>query len=447
MVNERQLVRYGVQLVELALAAGATGAQASVSFSEGEEVHVRNKCIEKVTRDSGQSVTLYVLVGAHEGTSACESFSKDDLRRTAQEAVAIATASTANPFASLATAEMWPCAMSELPERQRALDLIDPARPLSMLQMKKEALHLEQLLLAEPGVARTETVQVSQSRTTEVRCTSNGFVGVEAATWYSKYASAIAEAANREMNSGGDYHVATHRADLRESEVIARNAGKHARALLGAMPIPTARMPIVFDRDVSTRLLGALLRGIGGTAIYDKSSFLSEKLGEQIFRPGISVIEDPFISRSLRSGLYDNDTVKRSRHQIIQDGVLTMWLTSLESGAKLKIPSTGHAGGVTNAMLSRGTQTPEELIASIPRGLLVTQLMGHGPNMTTGDYSSGAAGLLIENGQIVRPVNEVTIAGNLLEMFRTLIPANDMSDNMGINAPSCLIPEMMVAGR
>ena len=206
-------------------------------------------------------------------------------------------------------------------------------------------------------------------------------------------------------------------------------------------------MPVIFDREMSSSLIGALLWAIYGSSIYDKSSFLFEKLGEQIFRPGIVIVDNPFIPRGRRSRLYDQETVRSKRYHVIDNGVLTMYLTSIESGAKLGIPSTGHASGSSNVTLMRGTQTLEELIGSIDRGLLVTDLLGHGPNIATGDYSSGAAGMLIENGGVTRPVNEVTIAGNLLDMFRMLIPASDMSDDGGtVNAPTCLVGEMTVAG-
>ena len=446
-MNERSLVKYGKNLVSYALKAGATDAEAYVSAGTNEEVRVCNRSVEKVARRSGVTLSLNILIGQREGSSTCESFVKDDLKRTAVEAVAIARASTENPFASLAKEEMWPCTLAELPERQRALDLVDDAGRQSMPAMKSEGLLLDRLLQAESGVARTSIVQITQHQGCSVICNSLGFVGIETYTSYSKHASAIVEAKNGEMNSGGDGHTMIYRSDLRSSEECARRAAFRARALLGATPIPTARMPVIFDRKMSSSLIGALLWAIYGSSIYDKSSFLFEKLGEQIFRPGIVIVDNPFIPRGRRSRLYDQETVRSKRYHVIDNGVLTMYLTSIESGAKLGIPSTGHASGSSNVTLTRGTQTLEELIGSIDRGFLVTDLLGHGPNIATGDYSSGAAGMLIENGEVTRPVNEVTIAGNLLDMFRMLIPASDMSDDGGtVNAPTCLVGEMTVAG-
>ncbi|MDO8521289.1 MAG: metallopeptidase TldD-related protein [bacterium] len=445
-MNEKKLLKYGKDLVASALKAGATDAQAHVSAGDSEEVRVRNGSVELVSRESGVSLSLYVLVGKREGSSSCESLSASDILRTAAEAVAIAKVSTENPFASIAKANMWPCPLGAMGEKERALDRVDDSGRSSIKQLTKEALDLDQLLLDQEGVSKTEIVQVSQSRSMGALCNSAGFLAAKESTSFGRYASAVAEAKDGEMHSGGDGDGAIYLADLRSAEECAQRAAYRARSLLGAKPIPTARMPVIFDRDISPSLLQVLYAAIRGGAVYDKSTFLLGKIGAPIFRRGVYIIEDPFIPRGMKSRLCDSETVRAGRYAIINDGVLTMWTTTIESGAKLKLTSTGHANGPSNVVMYRGMQTKEQMISGITRGLLVTELMGHGPNIVTGDYSAGAAGILIEHGELTRPVNEVTIAGNLLEMFRTLTPASDMSENSGTNAPSCLVDEMTVAG-
>jgi PmbA protein len=186
---------------------------------------------------------------------------------------------------------------------------------------------------------------------------------------------------------------------------------------------------------------------IVGDAVYHQSTFLLNKLHERVFREGVMIVEEPHLPRRLDSQLYDDEGVGSTTWTLVHDGVLTKWITTIESASKLGISPTGHAGGTSNLLLRPSTILRTDMIRDISRGFLVTELMGNGVNIATGAYSVGAEGFLIEHGEIVRPVNKVTIAGNLLDMFRELIPASDLADHpSGANAPSCFIPSMMVAG-
>lgn len=447
-MNEKRMIARAKRLVALAMKAGATAAQCSVSADVTELTSARNGIVDQVVSDEGENISVYVLVGQREGSVHYGLHATgDDLSRAAEDAVAIAKSNTENPHPALAGPELWPCDPRELSRRFRALDPIDPSDPPSGKEKTRIALALDAMIRAEPGIAQTESAKIIHGRMTEAVATSLGFFGAKTGTWYRKVVGAIANGQKKgEMHSGGDWHTTVYFRDLRSDEECVKRAAMRARSLLGATPIPTKRMPVIFDQDVSAALVSAFLDAISGGAIYDKSSFLADALGTLVFRPEVSIIEDPFLPRRLASRLYDDDCVRSCRRMLVDCGVPTTWLTSIESGKKLNIPSTGHAGGVSNVWLTPGVRSRDELIASIPYGFLVTELMGHGPNIVTGDYSSGAAGFLIENGNITRPVNEVTIAANLLEMFRTLVPANDLPCDRRIAVPSCLIREMTVGG-
>jgi PmbA protein len=257
------------------------------------------------------------------------------------------------------------------------------------------------------------------------------------------------------METDYDYTSARHAADLEAAAKIGRCAGERAVKRLNPRKVTTRRVPVVYDSRAAASLIGHLASAINGSAIARKTSFLQQRLGERIFASGICVIDDPLRPRGLRSQPFDAEGVATSRRALIDDGVLTSWVLDCASARELGLKTTGNAHrgvssvpgpGVTNLHLAAGKATPRDLIAGIADGLYVTDLIGMGANTVTGDYSRGAAGFWIEHGELTYAVSEVTIAGHLSDIFRTLVPANDLAFRQGINAPTVLVEEMTVAG-
>ena len=244
-------------------------------------------------------------------------------------------------------------------------------------------------------------------------------------------------------------------ADLESPEVVGRWAGERTVRRLGARKPETGKVPVVFDPRIAGGLLRHLAGAINGSAIARDTSFLKDRMGELVFAPGITVVDDPHRARGLRSKPFDGEGVGNQRRVVIEDGRLTTWILDLSSARQLGLETTGHASrgtasppspSVTNLYMEAGSLSPEALIGEIDRGFYVTEMMGMGVNGVTGDYSRGAAGYWIEGGAIAHPINEATIAGNLKEMFAQVTPASDLEFRYGIDAPTLRIESMTVAG-
>jgi PmbA protein len=258
------------------------------------------------------------------------------------------------------------------------------------------------------------------------------------------------------MEPDYDFSSAVHADDLDDADSVGRSAAERAIARLKPRKAATQRVPVVFDPRVAGSLIGHLTSAINGSAIARKTSFLREKLGQQIFGRGIDIVDDPLRVRGLRSRPFDGEGVGGTRRKLIEDGVLTTWLLDSATGRELGLATTGHAQrgvssapspGPTNVHLEPGTQSPEALIADIAQGFYVNDLIGMGANIVTGDYSRGASGFWIENGERAYPVSEVTIAGQIADMFRSLAPANDLTFRYGTNSPTVRVEGLTVAGQ
>jgi PmbA protein len=304
------------------------------------------------------------------------------------------------------------------------------------------------------GVSKSGGASASAGIGGMVLLTSHGFSGAYLGSHHGISMQAIAGEGTA-METDYDFSSALHAADLDTPEAIGRSAGEKAVARLNPRKVSTRKVPVVFDARVSGSLLGHLSSAINGAAIARKTSFLQSKLGAQIFAPGITVIDDPFRPRGLRSRPFDAEGVSGSRMALVEDGALKTWLLDSATARELGFATTGHAHrgasstpspGATNLHMEPGTRSPDELIADIEEGFYVTDLIGSGANLVTGDYSRGASGFWIEKGKRLYPVSEVTIAGHLLEIFRTLTPANDLRFRYGTNAPTVRIEGLTVAG-
>jgi PmbA protein len=257
------------------------------------------------------------------------------------------------------------------------------------------------------------------------------------------------------METDYDFTSTLHAADLQSAQEIGRNAGERAVRRLNPRKVATRRVPVVFDRRISGSLIGHLAGAANGSAVARKTSFLREKRGLKILPRGLDVVDDPLRKRGLRSRPFDAEGVAAKVHKIVEDGVLNTWLLDCATARELDLQTTGHAQrgvsstpspGPSNLHLTAGAKPPQELIAEIEDGFFVTGLIGMGVNMVTGDYSRGASGFWIENGEVTYPVSEVTIAGRLLEMFESLTPANDLIFRYGTNAPTLRVEGLTVAG-
>jgi PmbA protein len=252
------------------------------------------------------------------------------------------------------------------------------------------------------------------------------------------------------MQRDYDYASAIHFADLRSADSVGREAGERAVKRLDPRKVKSQSVPVIYDRRVASGLIGHLLGAINGAAIARGTSFLKDSLGQQIFGSHITIVEDPFIRRGFGSRPFDGEGLACHRRNLIESGVLTNWILDLRAARQLGLEPTGQGsrGGpsTSNVYLPAGTQSPAQQIGEISQGLYVTELIGSSINMVTGDYSRGASGFWIENGELTFPVSEITIAGNLKDMFKTIVPASNLEFRSSVNAPNCLVEGLTIAG-
>jgi PmbA protein len=366
-------------------------------------------------------------------------------KELAERAVAMARVVPEDPYAGLAD--------TAAPPEQLALDLVDPTEPTTE-QLVARAAAAEAAALAVPGINNSEGAEAGFSRTEAFLATSAGFAGSTARTSHSVSATALAGSGTA-MQRDYDYHSTVYLADLDDSAAIGRSAGERAIARLNPTRPATARVPVLYDPRVAGGLLGHLAGAISGASVARGTSFLKDKMGQRLFTSGIAVHDDPRRVRGARSRVFDGEGTPTVARALIDDGVLTTWLLDSRSARQLGLRSTGSAARGTggppspspsNLYLAAGRLTPAELMADIKLGLYVTELIGMGVNGVTGDYSRGAAGFLIRDGALAEPVAEITIAGNLLEMFAHLTPASDLRFRRGTDAPTVRVDGMTMAG-
>jgi PmbA protein len=402
--------------------------------------------VEKLERAEGHDLGLRVLIGKQQAIVSSNDRSKEALDELVPRAIAMAKTVPEDPYCGIADP-------SQLAHDWPDLDLVDPEEPAPELLIMR-AKEAEEAALAVPGVTNSEGAEASWGRSRVFLAASNGFAGSYSGTHHSVSAAVLAGTGTG-MERDYDYSTAVWAADLIDPKEVGRSAGERAVKRLNAKKVATCQVPVVFDPRVAGGILRHLIGAISGPAIARGTSFLKDKLGQRIFPPGLRIIDDPHRKRGLRSKPFDGEGVKNERRAVVEDGVLQTWLLDLRSARQLGLKSTGHASrgtsgppgpAPTNLYLEPGAVTAQELIGDIPQGFYVTELMGMGVNGVTGDYSRGAAGFWIENGAIAYPVSEMTIAGNLKEMFLHLTPANDLVFKTGSDAPTLRIDGMTVAG-
>ncbi|WP_315920535.1 TldD/PmbA family protein [Mesorhizobium sp. SP-1A] len=430
-------------LVEAARKAGADAADAVVVRGRSTGVSVRLGKVEDIESAESEDVSLRVFVGKRVASVSANTGS--DAGELAERAVAMAKVSPEDPFQGLADPAL-------LAGTQRDLDLFD-ATQVSAERLKEDALAAEEAALAVKGVTNSSGSGASAGMGGLVLATSHGFLGQYVATRFSRSASVIAGEGTG-MERDYDYSSRLHFADLDAPEMIGRNAGERAVKRLGARKAATGTVDVVFDPRVARGIAGHLAGAINGAAVARKTSFLRDMMGKQVASAAITVTDEPLRMRGQSSRPFDGEGVEGEKLLMVEKGVLNHWFLSTSAARELGLQTNGRGvrGGSsvspssTNLAIEPGDKTPAELIGALKNGFYVTEVFGQGVNMVTGEYSRGASGFWIENGQISYPVSEVTIASNLKTMFLNMVPASDLDRNYGTAAPTLLIEGMTLAG-
>src|SRR5437660_7016181 len=425
--------------------ADAAGAVAVRCISQG--VEVRDGRVEESERSEGDDVGLRVLVGKRQAVVSTNDVSGDGVARLAVRAVVLARGAPDDKYVGLADPSLL---AREFPD----LDLLDPKIP-STAELERRAYGAEAAALAVKSVTRAGGASAAAGMGGMVLVTSDGFHGS-----YLRSSQGISMTAisgdGTGMERDYDYTSAPHASDLEAPAKVGRTAGERTVARANPRKVETCKVPVVFDPRVSGSLVGHLVGAINGASIARKTSFLKDRLGQQLFSKNIRIIDDPLRVRGLRSQPFDAEGVNVKKLAIVDSGVLTSWLLDSATARELGLVTTGHAHrgvssspspGSYNLHLEAGEPTPTELIADIKQGFYVTDLIGSGVNGVTGDYSRGASGFWIENGEITYAVSEVTIAGHLFDIFKSMAPANDLEFRYGVNAPTLRIEGLTVGGR
>ena len=447
MLEVREAEARAAALIDAARKAGADAADALYAGDASTAIQVRLGDLEDVMRSDGEEIGLRVFVGQRTASVSSSDLSADALAALVERAVAMAREAPEDPHAVLAPAErLW---RGEAPDLQ-ADDGADP----DPVALKARALETEAAARAHPEVTNSEGAGISTGRTVIALATSAGFAHGYTSSGYSGWASVIAgEGSGMQRDQAS--HSVRHFEDLDPPEAIGALAAKRAAGRLNPGKLASGTMPVLFDPRVAGGLVGHLLGAINGLAIARKSSFLLGREDEPVFAEGITIVDDPHRRRGLKSKPFDGEGVSTVRRTLVERGRLTGWLLNAAAAHQLGLELTGHATrgiggapgvGATNVHMEPGTVSPAALMADVTEGLYVTELIGQGINPVTGDYSRGASGFLIRNGEIGAPVAEITIAGNLLDMYRNLSAANDLKFRRTVNAPTLRVDGMMIAG-
>ena len=431
-----QMVR---DLLGEAIRQGASTAEAGVSRSSGLSVNVRLGEVETIERTQGQGLGVTVYFGHRKGSASTSDFGPGAIRDTVKAACNIARYTTEDPYAGLADPERMAGDLQDL-------DLFHPwaldAEQAIEIGKRCEAAAME----VDRRISNSEGASVNAHEGLHVYGNSHGFVGGYPSTRHSLSCAVVGQS-GEEMQRDYWYTVARS-ADLLEGvESVGRRAGERTVARLGARRLATRQVPVLFQAEMAAGLLRNFISAIRGTALYRRSTFLLDSLGTGVFPEFVHIHENPLIPRGLGSASFDSEGVATRASDLVSGGVLQRYILSSYSARKLEMETTGNAGGVRNLAIDHTGQSLEQLIGDMGTGLLVTELMGHGVNMVTGDYSRGASGFWVENGEIQYPVEEITIAGNLAQMFRQLAAVGRDEECRGnIRTGSWLIESMTVAG-
>lgn len=435
-------------LISAAMAAGADAAEAVLADRRALSVGVRLGALEEVEREESCDLGLRVFVGRRQATVSGSDFSAKARERLIERAVAMARLSPEDPYAGLAP-------QGRLARGPFAdLELYDPTEPTAEA-LEERALAAEDAARAVVGVTNSEGGSASWSTTRWLMATSGGFVGPHEVSGFSVSASVIAGEGDG-MERGGEGRSTRWQADLPSSEAIGLVAGKKAVARVGARKIESITAPVIFENRIATSIISPFVGAISGPSVARGTSFLKDRLGQRIFPHGLRISDEPHRLRGLGSTPFDDEGVANADVDLIADGVLTTWLLNVASARQLGLETTGHASrhlasapgvGPNNLTVQPGTRDLAGLMADAKAGLLVTSMFGPSLNPNTGDWSAGVSGFWFENGEIAYPVNEITVAGNLIEIYGRVVAGADLELRGASNAPSLLVDSLAIAGR
>ena len=446
MLKPHEALDRAENLVSQAIKAGADAADAVYVCDASTEVQVRLGALEDVARSEGEEIGLRVFVGQRSATISSSSLNPSILANLVSRAIDMAKEAPEDQYAGLAPQDRL--LKGDVPD----LDVDDGQDPDPAL-LRAAALECEDAARAVAGVTNSEGAGASAARSIFALATSHGFAGVKSSTGYGLSASVLAgegDAKERDY----DWRSARYLADLDSAAAIGRRAGERAVKRVNPGSAKSGSMPVVFDPRVGSSLVGHLLGAISGSSIARKTSFLLDANGTALFDSSLSVIDDPLRPRGLSSRGFDGEGLPTARRSIIEKGVLTGWLMESASARQLGLQPTGHASrgvsgapgvSTSNLHLEGGSGSVADLIRDIKYGVYVHELVGQGVNLVTGDYSRGAAGFLILDGEIAGPVSEFTIAGNLKDMFAAMVAADDLEFIRSSNVPTLRIDGMMIA--
>ena len=435
-------------VVAAAQRAGADGAEAVMAERRALGVTVRLSELEEVEREESRDLGLRVFVGRRQAVVSGSDLSAAARARLVERAVAMARVAPEEPYAGFAPQARLACGSA--PD----LDLYDPSE-LDAEQLERQAQAAEDVCRQTPDVTNTDGASASWSCGSWALATSEGFFGAVTASSFSLSASAIAGEGSA-MERGGEGRAMRHFADLPTPESIGAEAARRAVARLGARKIDSRKAAVIFENRQATSLIGPLIGAISGPAVARGVSFLKDKLGQAVLASGVDLVDDPFRRRGMGSAAFDDEGVEVCERAIVKDGVLTTWLLNAASARQLGLETTGHASrglagppgvSVHNLTLTPGAASLERLMMEAGEGLLVTSMFGPSLNGNTGDWSAGVSGMWFEGGAPAYPVAEITVAGNLLDIYARLVPGSDLEIRGANNSPSLLVDGLAIAGR
>ncbi|UOA30690.1 Metalloprotease PmbA [Sulfitobacter sp. DSM 110093] len=436
-------------LLQAATNAGADAADAMAITASSVSIEVRGGALEQAERSEGTDIGLRVFVGHRSANVSASDTSSRTIEEMAERAVAMAREAPEDPYSGLADPD-------QLSARRDAegLELYDATPEPSPETLQDDAARAEAAALAVKGVSQVQSAGAGYGAQEIYLAATNGFEGGYARSERGLSCVAIAgSGTGMERDYDGDSRI--FQADLRDAGDIGTRAGERALARLDARKPPTGSYPVLFDERIAASLIGHLLGAINGQAISRGASFLRDAMGEQVLPAGLSLIEDPTRIRATGSRPFDAEGLPTKQRAIVEKGILQGWTLDLATARKLELAPTGNAArgpgsgpqpSNWNIALTQGNTSRDDLIAEMGTGLLVTSMIGSTINPNTGDYSRGASGLWVENGEITHAINECTIAGNLRDMLRAMIPANDARTHLSRVVPSLLVPGMTLAG-
>lgn len=441
-----QLLSLAADTVKAALKRGADAAEAMIIDGRGTSISIRENNIEELERAEAREIGIRVFVGKSAAMISGSVLSKEAIGRLIDNAISAAKLAPPDPFAGIADPDQLATSFPDL-------DLVSASLPdaKTLERMAREA---EGAARSVQGVTKSNGASASSSDRMIVMAASNGFAHGYRKTGTGVSASVIAGDGTA-MERDYDFSSALHFSDLRSPAEVGAEAGRRAVRRINPRKVKSQQVPVFFDKRVATSLIGHLLGAINGASIVRGTSFLKDRLGQMIFNEHVTLVEDPFIKRGHGSRPFDGEGLAGSQRNLIDKGVLTTWLLDLRSARQLGLKPTGQASrglnsppspSSSNLYLRKGTSTPQELLSQVSQGLYVTELIGSSVNMVTGDYSRGASGFWIENGELTHAVSEITIAGNLKDMFASVTPANDLEFRTAVNAPTCRVEGLTIAG-